>query len=446
MKSLKTPLLAGLAMLATTATTSFAQIGTMIPDARLPIVTSSPRVVEWQDAGYFRHLNGAPIVYTQVVDVSAYGAVGDGTTNNNAAFTAAIAQAATQSSTGFSIISVPAGTYILTQTLNLPSNCVLKGAGAGSTTLSFSLATGNYVVASNKTNVGVEDLRLIRNDSNDEAGFTGNFISYNNVTDGYIRGVNTYRPRRNHVRLVNSHNVEVRDSFFDDAQDIGGGGNGYGVEMDAGATKNLVENNVFRKMRHAMILQTDCRHNVYAYNYSTQAIRSEWPTDWSSDIALHGSYDANRTGPYLNLFEGNRVSFMMPDGSHGANGNYNLFFRNEANYMGIRIDTGTSNQTVVNNFVRCTATLWTLQGYPWVVPTNKGHYTENNRTVKGSTTSWKASQNSAFLADTSYYLTAKPDFFGTATWPHEPFANTIPAETRGFNAIAAGWSGYQAAP
>lgn len=423
-----------------------AQIGTMIPDARLPIVTSSPRVVEWQDAGYFRQLNGAPIVYTQLVNVTTYGAVGDGVTNNNAAFTAAINQAATQSGTGFSIISVPAGTYILTQTLSLPSNCVLKGAGSSSSILKFSLATGNYVVASNKTNVGVEDLRLERNDANDEAGFTGNFISYTNVTDGYIRGVNTYRPRRNHVRLVNSHNIEVRDSFFDDAQDVGGGGNGYGVEMDSGATKNLVENNIFRKMRHAMIFQTDCHFNVYGYNYSTQAIRTEVPTDWASDIALHGSWDVNRGGPYLNLFEGNRVNFIMPDGSHGANGNYNLFFRNDSNYLGIRIDTGTSNQTVVNNFMRCTNWIWTTQGYPWVVPTNKGHYTENNRTLKGSTTSWKNSQNAAFNNDFSYYLTAKPAFFGANAWPHDAFAHTNPAEQRGFTTITAGWSGYQAVP
>lgn len=436
-------LLAVAALSLLTAGAAQAQIGTLVPDARLPIVTSSPRLLEWQDAGYFRQLGGAPIAYTLLVDVTTLGAVGDGTTDCTAAFNSAIAQAAAEAALGgFTIINVPAGTYRINATLNLPSSTVLKGAGAGSTTLDIRLATGNYVAITNKTNVGVEDLKLITDTLNDEANFSGSFIVYTNVTDGYVRGVQTYKPRRNHVRLVNSHNIEVRDCFFDDAIDVGGGGNGYGVEMDAGSTKNLVENNVFRKMRHSMILQTDCHWNVYGYNYSTQSIRSETPTDWAADIVLHGSYDANRGGPYLNLFEGNRCQFISPDGSHGANGNYNLFFRNEANYLGISIDSATLNQTVINNYMRCTSFLYTILGHPWIVPSGKGHSTENNRTLKNSTTSWKSSQNNTYNNDYSYYLTAKPSFFGTNVWPHDAYAHTNPAEQRGFTTITAGWSGY----
>jgi hypothetical protein len=420
-----------------------AQIGTMVPDARLPIVTSSPRVLEWQDAGYFRHLNGAPIVYTLLVDVTTLGAVGDGVTINNTAFNTAINQAAAEAANGgFTIIYVPAGTYAFNAPLNLPSNTVLKGAGSTATTLAFTLTTGNAINVNGRTNTGIEDLKMTMATGNNKNGFTGNLISYTNTVDGYVRGVHTFKPARNHIRLVNSQNIEVRDSFIDDAQDVGGGGNGYGVELDSGSVKCLVENNVFRKLRHSMILQTDCHFNVFGYNYSTQQIRSETPTDWASDITLHGSWDTNRGGPYLNLFEGNRVQFIAADDSHGANGNYNLFFRNESNYLGIRIANTTSNQSMVNNFFRCTNVFWTIQGYPWVVPSNKGHWFKNNRTLKGSTTTWRDSQNSTYFNDVSYYLEAKPAFFGSAPWPHEPYSQTIPAETRGWTAITAGWSGY----
>lgn len=432
--------------IASLATPAFSQIGTLVPDSRLPIVTSSPRVVEWQSAGYFKNV-ASPIVYTLTVDVTALGAVGDGTTDCTTAFNSAISQANTESAAGgFTIISVPAGTYKLTAPLALGSNQVLKGAGSGSTTLNWVLTTGNGININSKTNTGVEDVKLTMATGNDEAGFTGNFISFSNSSYGYVRGVHTFKPRRNHVRIVNSNHVEVRDCYLEEAQDVGGGGNGYGVEMDSGAVYNLVENNSFRKMRHSMILQTDCHYNVYGYNYSNEGIRSEIPTDWAADVVLHGSWDENRIGPYLNLFEGNRCRFICPDDSHGANGDYNLFFRNEANYLGLRIASTTLNQTMVNNFTKCTSFIWTIQGYPWVVPSGKGHWSQNNRTLKNSTTSWKDSQNATYNNDYSYYLTAKPAFFGAKAWPHDAYAHTNPAEDRGYATITAGMGGYQAGP
>jgi hypothetical protein len=422
-----------------------AQIGTLVPDARLPIVTSSPRVVEWQSAGYFKHVAN-PIVYTLVIDVTTLGAVGDGTANSTSAFTAAVSQAATESANGgFTIISVPAGTYRITSPIALTNNMVLKGAGSNSTTIHFELTTGNGFNINSRTNTGIEDVKLTMATGNNKNGFTGNLISFNNTQYGYVRGVHTFRPARNHMRLVNSRYIEVRDSYLEEGQDVGGGGNGYGVEMDSGTKWSLVENNSFRKMRHSMILQTDCHFNVFGYNYSNEGIRSETPTDWASDIALHGSWDANRGGPYLNLFEGNRVRFIMADDSHGANGNFNLFFRNEGNYLGLRIANTTSNQTMVNNYLRCSIFTYQLLGYPWVVG-GSGHWFKNNRTIKGSSTTWRDSQNATYLNDASYYHTAKPTFFGAKTWPHEPFAHTNPAEDRGYSTIKAGWSGYVPAP
>lgn len=441
---LKNAMIAALSL--SLAAPALAQIGSMIPDSRLPIVNPSPRTVEWQDAGYFRQLGGAPIGYSLRIDVTTLGAVGDGVTDSTAAFQNAISQAAIESANGgFTVIEVPAGTYRLSASLNLASNMVLKGAGAGATVLDSRLSTGNYIRIVNQTNTGVEDLKVVTDSSNDKNSFTGCFIVFENTVDGYIRGVETYKVPRNHVRLVNSHNIEVSGCYFHEGLDYGGGGNGYGVEMDLGSTLCLVENNVFRSLRHSMILQNDCHYNVYAYNYSDDPYRDEWPHNWASDIALHGHWDAKRGGPFLNLFEGNRCDFIMPDGSHEENGNYNLFFRNHSDFLGIRIDGATDNQTMVNNYFRCPDWGYARAGYPYVIG-GGGHYSQNNRLSKknfwGSMkTSW-VNQNSSFFNDVSYYQTSKPGFFGSNSWPHEAYAHSNPAEQRGFTTVTAGWDGY----
>lgn len=448
----KTTLAAGL-VLAAVAGMAPAQIGTLIPDARLPLASSSPRVTDWQDAGYFTHLSG-PIVYTQLVDVTALGAVGDGTTDDTAALNAAIAAAAAESALGgFTIVHLPAGTYRFTSPLNLSSNMVLKGDGAGSTTLLGQLSTGNYLRVINRTNVGIEDLRITATTGNNKSGHTGTLIQINNTTDAYVRGVDSDTAPRNHINIYNSHYVEVRDCYIHHGQDYGGGGNGYGIDLDYGSTKCLIENNVFNTLRHAMLLQNDVNRNVFGYNASWTPVRTEWPTDYSSDITLHGHWDANRTGPALNLFEGNRVNFMFADNSHDANGDYNLFFRNRADYIGLNIDStngNTNNQTIVNNFLQVQSFTYVLLGAPYAIG-GSGHLSANNRTrtrtLFGSyTLGWKPSQNTSYNAEVSYYKTAKPAFFGAAAWPYNAESGTHPAGTRGLTYITAGWGGYSAAP
>ena len=61
------------------------------------------------------------------VDVRAYGAVGDGTTDDTAAFTAALAVG--------NPINVPTGTYKITSTLTFPANANMVGAGRTNTIL-----------------------------------------------------------------------------------------------------------------------------------------------------------------------------------------------------------------------------------------------------------------------------------------------------------------------
>jgi len=83
-------------------------------------------------AGYARGEKPLPEP-AAAANVKELGAKGDGTTDDTAAFKAAIAKAA-----GKGAVLVPAGKYLLSSHLVLPSGTVLRGAGSATTTLEFS--------------------------------------------------------------------------------------------------------------------------------------------------------------------------------------------------------------------------------------------------------------------------------------------------------------------
>lgn len=123
---------------------------------------TSDRLVDWQSAGY--HGTGdSGIAYT---DVTAFGAVGDGVTDNHAAIVSAIASLGGQRG----VIYFPPGEYLIGQTLQLPDSVILKGASSDSTFLKFDLSNtvGNCI----NVNGG---------------SFSSNHVS---VLSGYVRGSN----------------------------------------------------------------------------------------------------------------------------------------------------------------------------------------------------------------------------------------------------------------
>jgi hypothetical protein len=85
--------------------------------------------VDWSRAG------NEIAIPSSTVSVADFGAVGDATTDNSAAFMAAI-----NSFNGMAgVVEVPAGTYLLSSPLNLPDSIVLRGYSTDSTHLYFNL-------------------------------------------------------------------------------------------------------------------------------------------------------------------------------------------------------------------------------------------------------------------------------------------------------------------
>jgi len=76
----------------------------------------------------------------------------------------------------------------------------------------------------------------------------------------------------------------------------GGGGWGYGVVLGESTTNTLVENNIFRYLRHALVAASGSNCNVWTFNYSREQYDSELiPT--TRDLDLHAKF------PYGHLFE-----------------------------------------------------------------------------------------------------------------------------------------------
>ncbi|MEM7390932.1 MAG: immunoglobulin domain-containing protein, partial [Verrucomicrobiota bacterium] len=256
-----------------------------------------------------------------------------------------------------------------------------------------------------------------------------------------VRGIEAYNGFGGHIGLQYSTHIDVTGNYIHEAHEYDGGGSGYGVRMEFKSSECLVEDNIFRMLRHAMLSQAGPNGNVFGYNYSRENYWNNGinPTDLTSDITGHGNM------VYANLFEGNICQHIWIDDSHGDNGPLNTFFRNRAELRGINVSTGqTEGQNYVGNEAfENTYTLffvnWPGDGYSLQGGNNfeHGNLTESDGLQAPGT---------ATLGDYSYYLSCNPtspppvpDFWTltnsipTIGPPHPMVpAKTIPAYERYF--------------
>ncbi|MCZ2392249.1 MAG: T9SS type A sorting domain-containing protein [Chitinophagales bacterium] len=249
-------------------------------------------------------------------------------------------------------------------------------------------------------------------------------INFINVAQSWIKGVSSYDCNYSHICLERCTNVTVSDSYFQDAQAYGGDGQGYGVVCQITTNECKIESNIFKHLRHSMLLQAGANANVFGYNYSREAFWTGTilsPKDAAGDIVLHGNY------VYANLFEGNIVQNIVIDDTHGKNGPYNTLFRNRAELYGIFMNSNPAsdgqnfvgNEVTNNDFLKG---LYTISG------TNHFQYADNIRgSIKPSGTNE--------LNDITYYLDEKSDIYQTNHLPTIGLPNIIntginPAKTR----------------
>jgi hypothetical protein len=260
---------------------------------------------------------------------------------------------------------------------------------------------------------GVENLSLERQDINQNQ--TSN-IYFKYAADCWVKCVESIKCNFAHVTIEQSTHVDVAGSYFHHAFDYGNGGKAYGVVLQQGSGDCLIENNVFKRLRHSMLLQSGANGNVLSYNYSFDPYWTgvQLPSNSAGDLVLHGNY------PYANLFEGNIVQNLIVDDSHGINGPLNTFFRNRVELYGIFMnsDPVSNQQNFIGNEITNPGF---LLGMYYVI--GDDHFEFGNNDL-GTIMPYGTAQ----LPESSLYRDNCPDYFPlTLSWPSIGAPNELEA-------------------
>jgi len=267
--------------------------------------------------------------------------------------------------------------------------------------------------------VGIEDLLISRVNSASTTNRSNILFRY--ASNCWVRRVESQYSIRSHIQIDSSIYIEVRDSYFHESHKYGDSGFGYGVECGRHTTLCLIENNIFKTLRHAIIVQVGANGNVFGYNYSLYPVQGEDPENLNigwipCDISVHGNW------AFMNLFESNIVRQIVVSDYHGTSGPGNTMFRNrvecEQGYN-IEIKEESDHQNVIGNI---------LVGGQGINISNAECYIFGNR-INDS-----IPENEHDLPN-SYYLKGKPKFYRNLDWPSLgadkcPGICTIPAKKR----------------
>ncbi len=261
-------------------------------------------------------------------------------------------------------------------------------------------------------NIGIENLKIIRSGGGKAANVYN--IYFNFAINCWVRGVESYKPSGSHLSANRSSHIEISGNYFHEAEDYGDGGHGYGVVLYASTTNSLVENNIFRKLRHALVAGGGSNCNVWTFNYS----REQYSTGYlgipygDRDLDLHAKY------PFGHLFEHNIVDRIESDDHHGDNGPYNTLVRNMAT-KNIAILKTMEQWSTLGNQQDIDNSIYPLR-HDWDYPPVIDIYcfTDNYTIGRSHNLAYfTPPYRFGYLDDISYYYSSKPIFLEGYTWP-----------------------------
>ncbi len=254
--------------------------------------------------------------------------------------------------------------------------------------------------------VGFEDFSIECLLNGDKSNFT---LVY--AVNCWFKCIRSIKSVSTHINPSYSANITIRDSYFHDAWNFGNGGYAYGVALSTHTTDCLIENNVFDKLRHAMLVQRGANGNVFGYNYSINATTSGSISTYHRppDISIHGYF------PHMNLYEGNVVQSIYSADYWGPSGNGNTFFRNRATHGWIKMDDHSIEQNVLGNEINGTNSVFYTES-ALVNNTNCINTILHGNNDHGSIV-WDNSLGANNLIS-SCYLSSAPAFFNGNAWPN----------------------------
>jgi len=360
-----------------------------------------------------------------------------------------------------------------------PQNEIKEIASVSGNTITFSsplhksYRTANHAELTTFTgsnlhlqNAGIEALSLI--------GGGDGALRFENAAYSWAKNVEVTTWYGEGVSFSNAFRVEVRDSYIHDAAWAQPGGAGYAISISGASSELLLENNISIKANKVMVARSAGSGSVVGYNYMDDGYIAT--TEGWIEIGLNASH---MVGSHHVLFEGNQSFNMDSDDTHG-NSTYHTYFRNWSTTMRTKFQSGFTGNTIDdanttgNSPRRAGAamryTYWmsfvgNVLGQSGITTTAKGYVdtsTDGSDAIwmlgwndispytgdpKVSTTAirdgnwdwflgqqtWLSNSNAAPLPN-SLYLSSKPAFFGSNTWPWvDPTTGTVyklPAKVR----------------
>jgi hypothetical protein len=266
------------------------------------------------------------------------------------------------------------------------------------------------------------------------------------------------------IEVEGSFRIEVTGSYVRDGVWPAPGGGGYAIALSNNASEILVTNNITINTNKNMVANAGGAGSVISYDYSDDS-RILGNDDWQ-EVGANGSHFA---GPHHMLFEGNGATNFDNDFTHGSSYSHTVLrnhfsgFRRTApvtqNLRTIGLGYGAWNFSFVANVLGLPGRMggWTYDAGRGVVSQTRNIWQlgyeptmweqgadpqvlatvirEGNFDYLTSGVGWSSG---ALTVPDSYYLTARPAFFGSCRWPWvEPTAATdstrlsvLPAKAR----------------
>lgn len=163
---------------------------------------------------------------------------------------------------------------------------------------------------------GVESLSM--------TGGSNGSLRFNWTDSCWAKDVEISTWRDEGIAIDHSFRTEVRHSYLHDAAYASPGGAGYAISPSTGSSEYLVEDNIIVRANKVMVARSAGAGAVVAYNYCDQGYII-YNLNWQ-EMGVNGSH---MVGPHHTLFEGNYTFNLDSDKTHG-NSVYQTYFRNYA--------------------------------------------------------------------------------------------------------------------
>jgi hypothetical protein len=155
-----------------------------------------------------------------------------------------------------------------------------------------------------------------------EGGEGNGNIAVNDCAYCWVKNVEAAWAVGTNISLNQTFRNVLRDSFVHETPSPSPGGNGYMLEITAGSSEDLIENNILWYGNKVDVMKATGGGNVLGYNYTDDAFGDTYP-----DSPEAGVNAGHYTTPHLELLEGNYSHNFMGD-TYWGNSIYITVFRN----------------------------------------------------------------------------------------------------------------------